>query len=108
MALLSSAFNALLGSHGRQVTIERPDVVAPVTIRITPSNYFRNLSGPEETIVEGAEFIISKKVLTEANFPKPQRGDVITDPELGFRIVSEIREMFDFGGSIMGYRVRTE
>lgn len=108
MALLSSAFNALLGSHGRQVTIERPDVVAAVTIRVTPSNYFRNLAGPEETIVEGSEFIISKKVLVEVNFPPPQRGDVISDPELGFRIVAEIREMFDFGGSIMGYRIRTQ
>jgi hypothetical protein len=107
MPLLSAAFNLLLSKHGRSVQIFRDDELTAVSIRVTPANYFRNLAAPEEIIVEGYEFVVSKSVLQAANFPKPKRGDVIKDPEIGYRTISEVREMFDFGGSIMGYRVRT-
>jgi hypothetical protein len=107
MPLLSAAFNMILSKHGRNVQIFRGDEGAAVNIRVTPANYFRNLAGPEEIIVEGAEFILSKKVLDDVNFPKPRRGDVIKDAELGYKTLSEVREMYDFGGSILGYRVRT-
>ena len=97
----------VLSKHGRNVKIFRDDELTAVDIRITPSNYFRNLAGPEEIIVEGREFIIPKKGLDDAGFTSLKRGDVIKDPELGYLQLSEIREMYDFGGSIMGYRVRT-
>jgi hypothetical protein len=108
MPTLSSAFDLLVGSYGRKVTIERPDEISPTNIKIMPSNYFRNLAGPEETIVTGAEFIVSKSNLVESNFPRPKRGDVISDDEMGYLTISEVREMFDLGGAIMGYRLRTE
>jgi hypothetical protein len=107
MPLLSAAFNLLLSKHGRNVKIFRDEESEAVNIRVTPANYFRNLAGPEEVIVEGNEYVISKSVLDAANFPKPKRGDVISDEELGYKTVSEVREMFDFGGSVMGYRLRT-
>lgn len=76
-------------------------------IRVAPANYFRNLSGPGETIIEGKEFVISKNSLDIVSFPPPRRGDRIKDSESGINTISEVREMHGFGGSIIGYRVRT-
>lgn len=105
---LKSAFNALLGRHKRSATITRPGLVDIVAeIKITPSNYFRNLEGPADMISKGREFIISKEVLDSASFPPPKRGDKLKDGELGTMTLAEVREMFDFGGSVIGYRVRT-
>ncbi len=57
--MLKTAFNALTRLHSRAATLKRlgsPDIYSP--IRITPSNYFRFLRGPEYTTIKGAEFII--------------------------------------------------
>ncbi len=109
--MLASAFNAILALHSKTVTIFRPSstqVATPVSIKVTPSNYFRNLSGPDETITVGREFIISKENLTISGFPVPRRGDRIEDPELGLSVVVEVREMYDLKAVIMGFRIRTE
>jgi hypothetical protein len=81
--------------------------INPVNIRITPGNYSRNLGAPEEIIITGREFVISKKNLDEVYFPSLKRGDRIKDSELGYIILSDINEMYGFGGSIIGYRVRS-
>jgi len=108
---LANAFNLLLALHGRNVTIERPGVtpkaIAPVAIRITNSNYSRKLEAVDRTVVEGREFVISKKILDEAGFPRPRRADRIVDAEEGAFVISEVEEMYDLGGATMGYRVRT-
>ena len=103
---LSTAFNQLLGIHCRKVTIERKGVFAPVQIKVTPSNYNRNLAGPEEVVIKGREFVITKFALEAANFPAPRRGDMIVDPDLGSNSISEVHEIMGFGGGILGYRVR--
>ena len=103
---LANAFHQLLGLHSRMMTIERPGGPGPFNIRVTPSNYSRNLAGPEEVIVEGREFVISKKALEDISFPPLRRGDRLKDPELGSHIVSEVRELLGFGGAIVGYRIR--
>lgn len=104
---LSSAFNQLLGIHFRNVTMERPGSgIAAVAIKVTPSNYSRNLAAPEEIVIEGREYVITKSALELAPFPVPKRGDRIKDAELGTHVISEVRELFGFGGSILGYRVR--
>lgn len=77
-----------------------------VPIQASPSNYFRNLAGPEEVTVYGREFVLSKQNLDSVFYPVPKKGDRITDPELGLSVISEVREMFDFGGAILGYRIR--
>jgi hypothetical protein len=105
---LANAFNQLLFLHRREATIERNGSIAAVQIFISPSNYARNLEGPEKTVSEGKEFVISKSILDSVNYPRPKRGDVIRDSELGKNTVADIREMYDFGGSIIGYRVRCE
>jgi hypothetical protein len=57
--MLKSAFNSLTKLHGRDGQLRRPgnpDIYSPC--RITPSNYFRFLRGPESTVIHGREFII--------------------------------------------------
>lgn len=89
------------------MTISRPGQPYEGEIRVTPSNYFRHLQGPEETVIPGREYIISKTALDAIEFPMPKRGDRLTDEELGISVISEVRELFDFGGKLMGFRVRT-
>jgi len=104
--MLSNAFNQLLSIHSRTVTLTRPGTIGPVTIKITPSNYSRNLSAPEDMVIEGKEFVVTKHALDIALFPMPKRGDRIKDPEMGTHVVSEVRELLGFGGAILGYRLR--
>lgn len=57
--MLKTAFNALTRLHSRAATLKRPgspDIYSPV--RLSPSNYFRFLRGPEYTTIKGAEFVI--------------------------------------------------
>lgn len=62
MGLLKSAFNMVSRLHSIPMTHKRigggavPTIYSPV--RGTPSNYFRYLAGPAETVVTGAEFIL--------------------------------------------------
>jgi hypothetical protein len=105
---LADAFNQLLGIHFRTMTIERvgSSPIAAVSIKVSPSNFTRNLSGPEEIVIEGREFVISKGALDSVLYPVPKRGDRLKDPELGVNVITEVRELFGFGGGILGYRVR--
>lgn len=110
--MLQNAFDMLLNFHSRSMTIERlgqdlSDSIAPQDIKVSPSNFSRNLSAPEETTVAGREFVITKSALDLADFPTPKKGDRLEDCELGEFIISEVREMYDFGGVIIGYRCRT-
>jgi len=57
--ILRTAFNALTKLHSRQATLKRlgnTTIYSP--IKITPSNFFRFLRGPEYTTISGHEFII--------------------------------------------------
>ncbi len=59
MAVLKQAFNAITRIHSRAAFLKRlttPALYSP--IRITPSNYFRYLEGPSQTVIRGREFII--------------------------------------------------
>ncbi len=105
------AFNALLFIHKRPVTLIRPQEVGPnleYQIQASPSNYFRNLAATQEIVTKGREFVIPKSTLVTAGVTGLFRGDLLQDPELGDISIVEVREMFDFGGQIMGYRVRCE
>lgn len=103
---LKDAFDSLLGVHKRVVTISR-STGESATITVTPSNFFRNLEGPSEVTISGREFVVSARVLAQASFPYPKRGDRLEDPDLGTLVLSEVREMYDYGGSILGFRIRT-
>ena len=101
---LISAFEFVLTLQGRDMTFERGATTA--TVKAAPSNYFRNLAGIEEAIIEGKEFVVSKKELDAQSFPTPRRGDVIVDTILGTNSVVEVREMVVMG-QLVGYRLRT-
>lgn len=106
---LKGAFNLLLSLHGRTVELTRFDTPTDltVTVRIAPSNYSRNLEGPSESVIPGKEFVVSKEALDIVSFPAPKRGDRIEDDDMGEMTITEVREMFDFGGALIGYRLRT-
>lgn len=57
--MLRSAFNALTRIHSRPALLKRlgvVDIYSP--IRVTPTNYFRFLRGPEYMTIKGKEFVI--------------------------------------------------
>lgn len=62
---LKQAFNAITRLHSRAATFKRPgnpDIFSPS--RITPSNYFRYLEGPSQTVIHGREFVVPIDTLT--------------------------------------------
>ena len=109
---LKDAFNYALSIHRRKCTLTRisgTDGVSDTVmeIHITPSNYFRNLEGPSNTTIEGREFVVSKDVFLSSEISSFKRGDRITDDDLGDMAVDTIKELYDIGGSIIGWRITT-
>lgn len=107
MSILNAGFKFLINLKGKNVTIERRGEIAAVTIKAAHSNYFRNMSAPEEVVIEGFEFILPKEELDKVSFGTPKRGDILVDDELGANTLEEIRPMIGLGGETLGYRVRT-
>lgn len=57
--MLKEAFNAVSRLHSRAATLRRlGDVTIETPVRLTPSNYFRFLQGPSQTVIHGREFLI--------------------------------------------------
>lgn len=107
MSLLKFAFNGLLGMHYRSMTLKR--LGSPgfsITIKATPSNYFRNLETAGDVTAEGREFIISKTQIDGTAVDKIKKGDRLVDVDMGEMTIIEAREMFDVGGEIIGFRCR--
>ena len=108
MSFLESAFNLMLGLHAKEVTLKRIGTTTlSVTVKMAPSNYFRNTEGPSDTVIPGREFVVSKAALDAVSFPTPARGDKIVWTGIGTLTLTEVREMFDLGSTIIGYRIRT-
>ncbi len=107
---LKQALNFALSLKQREITIMRPATPTNITatIKISPSNYFRNTQGPSETVIKGREFVISREILDAVSWGVPKRGDKLIDAETGTKTISEVIEMFDLGGPIIAYRIRTE
>ena len=103
---LTSAFDFILRLQGREMTLERDAGATAVTVKMANSNYFRTITGLEEAVIEGKEFVVSKRELDLSTFPTPERGDVIIDTELGVNSIVEVRDMVVFG-NLVGYRLRT-
>ena len=108
MSAIKSAFNMLINMQGRQMTVRRHGTAYVATVKAAPSNYFRNLEVVNSVVSKGREFVISKDELTTALYPTPKRGDRLEDPELGIMTMTDVRDLVDLGGAIIGYRVRTD
>lgn len=108
--MLDQAFNVLLSRHSRPATLKR--IEKPTTletaIRIAPSNFVSNAEGPADVTIKGREFVISKESIVAPFTPIMKKGDKVVDTELGSMAITEIKEMYDFGGAIIGYRIRCE
>lgn len=102
---IKSAFEYTFNLKARSMEIEKRDASTLQAIKAAPSNYFRNRSLPEDMVVEGFEFVLSKESL--GSFGVPKRGDRLIDSELGVNTLVEIEPMYDLKGVILGYRVRT-
>lgn len=105
--MLSNVLNTLLHLHSKPFTLTRPDTDQTGLVRAAPSNYYRNLQGPAEVVISGREFVISTAILKSAGFEVIKRGDRLFSEDLGSMSIVEAREIYDFGGAIMGYRIRT-
>ena len=102
---IKAIFRRMLSLKQRKVNIERGDDVL-ANVYVSPSDYQRNLEGPSATAFKGREFIISREQLASP-ITSLKRGDVIVDSELGAMPIEEIVEMYDLGGAIIGFRLRT-
>lgn len=107
MINVKSALNLMINFSGRSCTLSRPATNLTGTVKFAPSNYGRNLETSSSTVVFGREFVVTKDSLTAIGFTSLKRGDKIVDTELGTLTISEVRELTDIGGAIIGYRVRT-
>lgn len=104
--MLSDAFNSVLKLTQRDMQFQR-DGSAAVNVKISPSNYSRNLQVSSDMVVLGREFIMSKTEFDKCGVDELRRGDRLIDSSLGDMAIVEILEMYDIGGVIVGYRLRT-
>lgn len=110
--MFQDAFNQLLNLQGRSVALVRLSgpggVKLTVNIKVAPSNYSRILAGPGSSSIEGFEFLLSADALRNVQFPTPlKKTDKIIDADLGSLSIEEVIPLYDLGGGIIGYRVRT-
>lgn len=103
---LSAIFTQTLNLQSRDVVLHDMENDIEYNVKLANSNYFRNLAGPEETVIEGREFVISKDILDQVSAPIPKRGFKIVDPDFGASTITEIRDMIILG-KLVGFRVRT-
>ena len=104
---LEDAFNYIISLQATKVSIEDLETSTVVTnILAAPSNYFRNMAGPEEIVVEGREFVFSKKDLDAKSAPTLKRGIKVIHSPTEVETITYVKEMRVMG-VIVGYRVRT-
>ena len=103
---LEAAFNQILKLQSKEMTYYDNESKTSTTIYAAPSNYFRNLSAPEEIVIKGKEFVISKKELDSKSLGIPKRGHILIDSDLGNNPIVEVREMIVMS-KLIGFRVRT-
>lgn len=108
--MLKEAFNSMLQMHSRDATLKRIQTPTDLTtaIKISPANFISNNEGPADVTIKGREFVIAKDFIVSPFDPIIVKGDKIVDPELGSMAIKEIKEMYDFGAKLMGWRVRCE
>lgn len=107
MSSLVNAFRTIIQMQGRDVTLEDLDNPPAITIKMAPSNYFRNFEAIEETVHTGREYVVSKYDLDAQSFPRPERGFRVIDSDLGNGSIKEVREMIIMG-VVAGYRLRVD
>lgn len=94
--------------HGRDCQIvDVNDNDNTATVRMTPSSR----SGQEQSISDlntrEREYVIIQEFLEKANFPTPQEGMQIIDPEIGTLTITRVDPGNSFG-KVAIWRIRAE
>lgn len=103
---LENAFYALILKQARDTTFVQVNTGTEITVKAAHSNYFRNINGPENTVAQGREYVVSIREFEDNNIV-PVRGDNLLDSELEPSMIIEVREMIILG-KIAGYRLRVQ
>lgn len=105
---LGSAFNQIIKLKQKTMKIARLGTFVETDIPVAPSNYARNMAGPEDMSIKGREFVISIEDLNNISFPFPlTRGDILIDNIFGSMRITDAQEMYGLKGEVLGFRVRT-
>jgi len=102
--MLDNAFNLLIRMKQISGTLKRD--ATTINVKVTPSSYSRTLSGPSNIEIEGEEFILSKNDL-ESPITEVKRGDRLTLDNGTFLSVKHVIPLYNIGGGIMGWRLRS-
>lgn len=107
---LEGAFNLLCSMKKIAVTLTRPKTPTDLVINvdITPSSYSRKVDAPENTVSYGREYLIPRKFFDGAAILFPKRGDILTGTYLREETIAEVEELYNMGGTLFGFRVKTE
>lgn len=95
--MLKLALNAVTAIHSRAGTLKRigtPNIYSPC--RLTPSNYFAFLRGPEFTSIKQAEFIIPVDTLTGQYAQKFSFDNIPDEGQFKLQFGSDITDALDF------------
>lgn len=106
---LESAFNYACSLKAIKCDFIRPlatDVM--IEVYVTPSNYGRKENSVEEAVTYGREYLIPYKFFAGTAISGPRRGDIIQGTYLKSETIGEVIELYNLGGSLFGFRVRTE
>lgn len=104
---LEGAFNLALDIQVKDMEYYQVNTDTTITIKVAPSNYYRNHAMLEEMISEGREFVVSKKTFEGSFSGQPVRGDRLIGANTGNYTIRDVREMTVMG-VIVGYRLRCD
>lgn len=107
-SILQNAFNFALNLTKLSFTWERPGNATTHAIKGAKSNYNRNLSAVEETVLKGREFVFSKTDISTLALYPFKRGDRLISTDMGNLVISEINPMTGLAGEVLGFRVRAD
>lgn len=106
--MLSKAFNAILSLKQKSATLKRPGTPDLTTAcKVSSSNYYRANEGPSATIAAQREYVISLSSIESPFTPVIKRGDKIVFSDWSYAI-TDVEELYDFGHTTIGYRVKCE
>ena len=103
---IKKSFIAILRMQQKDFTLFRPGG-SSITIKVAPSNFFKTTQDVSEITVEGREFIILKDDLDAQTYGIVKRGDKLYHADLGTLTIDTTKEMYDLGGGVIAYRMRT-
>ena len=105
------AFEYMISIQGKNRQGYIYDMTRPLTatkIFLAPSNYATQPAEVAEIVGQGRQFVVMESQTKRELGRPPRRGDRIEDPYLGEKMITQVRELPDLGGAVMGYRIWVE